>query len=104
MLKSSLSLFVMVLVIAAMSLFGAFTWAVSWVVKDAGYTPMIPAFVLAGMGIVFILLAGAVGYVLLRRPSQQHVLQPQEQGQEWELEPSQNRQRDPVRDPVAVSR
>lgn len=94
----------MVLVLAAMSLFGAFTWAVSWVVKDAGYIPMFPAFVLAGMGIVFIILAGAVGYVLLRRPGHQEVLQPQEQGREWEVEPSQDRQKDHARDPVGASR
>ena len=104
MLKASLSLFVMVLVLAGMSLFGGFTWAASWVVKDAGYIPMFPAFVLAGMGIVFILLAGAVGYVLLRRPGQQEVVQPQAQGREWEVERIQDSPRDHVREPVAVSR
>ena len=103
MLKPSLSFFVMVLVLAAMSLFGAFTWAASWVVKDAGYTPMIPAFVLAAMGIAFILLTGAVGYVLLRNPRRQEVSQPEEQGREREAA-SQDTQRDLVRDPVGLSR
>ena len=104
MLKASLSLFVMVLVLAGMSLFGGFTWAASWVVKDAGYIPMFPAFVLAGMGMVLIVLAGIVGYVLLRSPRQQEVLQPQEQGREWEVERIPDSQREHVREPVGVSR
>ena len=103
MLKSSLSLFAMVLVLAAMS-FGTFAWAANWVVKDAGYIPMIPAFVLAGMGVVFILLAGAAGFVLLLRPRQQKDLKLQQQGWEWEAVPSQDTQRDYVQDLVEVNR
>ena len=104
MLKPSLSIFVMVLVLAAMSLFGAFSWAASWVVKDAGYTPMIPAFVLAAMGIGFIILSGAVGYILLRSPRRQEASQAQEQGRERGAEPSQDTTSDFVRDPVRVGR